>query len=36
MGAVIDGLTPLTDNERGLLSEWIHRCITAFEASGTR
>jgi AcrR family transcriptional regulator len=33
IGAVIDELAPLTDNERRLLSEWIRRCITAFEAS---
>lgn len=36
IGAMIDGLAPLTDNERGLLSEWIHRCIAAFEASATK
>jgi AcrR family transcriptional regulator len=33
IGAVIDELAPLTDNERRLLSEWIRRCVTAFEAS---
>jgi AcrR family transcriptional regulator len=33
IGAVIDELAPLTDNERRLLSEWIRRCITTFEAS---
>ncbi|WP_431908162.1 TetR/AcrR family transcriptional regulator [Micromonospora carbonacea] len=33
IGAVVGDLTPLTAQERGLLTEWIERCIRAFEAS---
>ncbi|WP_419702917.1 TetR/AcrR family transcriptional regulator [Promicromonospora sp. NFX87] len=31
VSAVIDELSPLTTGERGLLAEWIQRCITALE-----
>jgi hypothetical protein len=33
IGAVIDELTPLSDAERHLMSEWIQRCITALQTS---